>query len=263
MAIVIESGFAASGEADEFITSDIIATGNVTWVDSVSGDNSNPGTEGQPLATLAQAITNATASNGDIILIKSGHTETLSSSVSISKAGLKIFGIGEGSEAPRFTVAAAIDGLNITGNNVEVNNLYFPVGTTTANTSRINIDARGVRVKGCTFLCGQYDLSTITITANGIDADLQSNAMTVSADGPDHGVIIENASATGIRIEDCAFNGGTYNWDLGAIYSSVAHLNFVYDSTNLTNDAAIVHTNTGAKGVLSNTDSAEGSSVAV
>lgn len=261
MAIIIESGFATTG--DDFIQNDVIATGAVHWVDSVSGSNSNPGTESEPLATLAQAITNATASNGDIILIKSGHTETLSGSVSISKAGLKIFGIGSGSAAPNFGVSAAVDALNISANDVEINNLYFVAGTTTSNTARINVDARNAKIKNCTFLCGQYDQSTITLTANAIDCEIRNCTMTVSANGPDYGVIVESAGAHGLEITDCTFNGGSYNWDVGAIYSNVAHLNFRYDSITLTGDAPIQHSNTGAKGVISNVIAATGSSVGV
>ena len=261
MAIFLENGFATSSEGgDNFILEDILATGAVHWVDSVTGNNSYPGTEAQPLATLTQAITNATANNGDIIIIKSGHTETLTSAVTISKAGLKIFGIGSGSAAPRFTVNAAIDGITVTANNVELNNLYFPVSTLTGVTARVNVDAANVRIKGCTFLCGQYDLSSVTITANGLYAKIESCTFTVSADGPDYGVIVESASAVGLYIRDCAFNGGSYNWDLAGIYSAFAHLNYHYQTITLTGDAGITHT-AAAKGWMSELIASDGSQV--
>lgn len=263
MAIVIESGFAETGEADSFVTNDVIATGAVHWVYSVSGNNANPGNEALPLATLAQAITNATASNGDIIIIKAGHTETISSSVTISKAGLKIFGIGEGSDAPNFGVSAAIDAINVTANDVELNNLYFIQGTTISNTSRVNVDARNVVLKNCTFLSGQYDQNTVTLTANAIDCKIDSCTFTVSNDGPDYGVIVESASAVGLNITNTTFNGGTYNWDIAAVYSNVAHLNYRYEQITLTGDAPIQHANSGAKGVMSQIIAAEGSSVTV
>lgn len=262
MAVIIENGLAATSEgADVFITTDIIATGAVIWVDSVNGSDANSGLEGSPLATLAAAITAATANNGDIIVIKSGHTETLTSAITVNKAGVKIYGIGNGSSAPKFTVnASSIDGISITANNVEINNLYFPVGTTASNSSRVNVDAANVRIKGCTFLCGQYDLSSITLTANALYASIESCTFTVSADGPDHGIIVESASAVGLYVYNCTFNGGTYNWDIAAIYSASAHLNFVYDTVTLTGDAAITHT-AAAKGWLSNIIAGDGSQV--
>lgn len=264
MAIFVENGLASSTSgADSFLTNDIISTGTVIWVDSVNGSDAYAGTEAKPLATLGQAITNATASNGDIIVLKSGHTQTLSSSITISKAGLRIFGIGTGSAAPSFTVAANIDGINVTANDVVINNLYFPVGTTANNTSRINIDARNVRVKGCTFYCSTYDIDTITLTANAIDAKLESLAMTISGSLPQRGVSVESASAAGLYMYSCSFNGGTYNWTLGAVYSTVAHLNYFYDTITLTNDAQIVHTSTSSKGVMSNIIAGTGSAVSV
>lgn len=263
MAIFIESGLAAEDSgADEFITSDLIATGAVHWVDSVNGNDSNSGSESEPLATLQQAITNATANNGDIIILKSGHTQTVSSTITINKAGLKIFGIGESSLAPVFTLAAATDAISVTANNVEINNLYFAASTTATNTARINVDAANCKIKGCTFVCGQYDAASVTLTANALYTEIISCAFTISANGPDYGIIVESASVVGLRIESCSFSGGSYNWDLGAIYSAYAHLNYVYDSNTFTGDAQIAHT-AAAKGYLSNTIAAEGSVVSV
>jgi hypothetical protein len=261
MALIIENGLADAAEgADNFICEDMITTGVVIWVDSVNGNNSNSGTENSPLATLAQAITNSTANNGDIIVVKSGHAETLTSAITINKAGVKIFGIGDGSDAPKFTCNAAIDCITVSAPNVEINNFYFPAGTTATNTARIDINAAHVRVKGCTFLCGLYDQHTITLTSSALYAEIDSCTFTVSADGPDDAIIVESASASALEISNCAFNGATYNWDDAALYSTVAHTNFIYDSNTLTGDAVIKHT-AAAKGILSNTIAAEGSTV--
>lgn len=265
MAILAENGFVASTSgADSFIYNDMIITGGVIWVDSVNGSDSNSGSEVAPLATIAQAVTNATANTGDIIIVKSGHTETLTTAITMSKAGLKIFGVGSGSSAPNITVGAAIDGFDITADDCEINNIYFPIGTTATNTSRINIGADRARIKGCTFLCGQYDLESITITSAGTNATIDSCTFTVSADGPDAAIEIESASATGLRIYSCSFDGGsgTNNFDNSAINSAVAHLNFVYDTVTLTNGAKIVHS-AGAKGWISNPIAGDGSTVTV
>lgn len=262
--IFAENGFALTTEgADTFITEDVIASGSLIWVDSVNGSDSNTGTEGSPLATLQQAISNATANNGDIILLKSGHTQTVSSTITINKAGLKIFGIGNGSSAPRFTCTAATDCISVTANNVELNNLYFPVGTTATNTARINIDAANVRVKGCTFLCGQYDQDTLTLTANALYAEINSCSFSISASGPRYGISIESASAVGLTILSCSFNGGSYNWSAAAIHSAVAHLNYYYQTITLTNDASILHSSASSKGYISAVSADDGSGVQV
>lgn len=255
----LENGLASTG--DTVLDGEIITTGATLWVDSVNGNDSNAGTKESPLATLAAAITAATASNGDIIVIKSGHTETLTSAITVSKAGLKIYGLGSGSSAPNFVCNAAIDCFDVTGAAVELNNLYFPVGTTAGNNSRINIGATGVRIKGCTFACGQYDQNTITIPAAGTYARIESCAFSVSADGPDAAILVESASAVGLYVASCTFDGSTYNWDNGAIYSAAAHLNFYYLNNTLSNNALIVHTSSTAKGILYGTVTDEASEV--
>ena len=263
MALVACNGFADSDSgADEFIQNHVVATGAVHWVDSVTGSDANPGSEGQPLATLAQAITNATANNGDIVIIKSGHTQSLSSAVTVNKAGVRIFGIGNGTDAPTFTVTAAIDGINITADDVEVNNLYFPAGTSATNTARINVDADRARIKNCRFNCGAQDSNTITITSNGTNCEIDSVTMSVTADGPDGGIVVESA-VTGLHIFNSSFDGGDYNWDNAALYSTAALLNYRLESITLTDEASIAFTNASNKGVLGNIEAGDGSQVQV
>lgn len=241
----------------------LYVSGSIHWVDSQTGDNGNSGSEAEPLATLAQAITNATANNGDIILIKSGHTETLTSAITISKAGLRVFGIGEGSAAPKFTVNAAVDGITVTADDVTLTNLYFPVGTTATNTARINVAADRVRIKSCTFLCGAYDSNSITIAAAGTNCHIDSCSFTVSADGPDTALVIEGTS-TGLHVEDCSFDGGSAanNFDSAAIYSTQAHLNYILEDCTFTNSAGVTFSG-NAKGVIINPIEGDGSQVSV
>lgn len=262
MAVVATNGFASSTSgADNFIQDHVVATGNVIWVDSQTGNDANTGSEGQPLATLGQAITNASASNGDIVIIKSGHTETLSSQLTINKAGVKIFGIGNGTSAPAFTVSAAIVGIDVTGAYVELNNLYFPEGITLDNTCRVKLDAAGIRVKNCRFKCGVHDVDSMLLTANAVHADIDSVAMTITADGPNSGIVVQSASTVGLKVTDCSFDGGAFNWDNAAIYSTVDHLNYRYETITLTNEASIKHSGTGNKGVIGNLTAGDGSQV--
>ncbi len=261
MAIVACNGFASSTSgADDFIQDHVVSTGAVHWVDSVTGNDSNSGSEGQPLATIAQAITNATANNGDIILVKSGHVQSLSSAITVNKAGIRIFGIGNGTSAPAITVVAAIDGINITADDVEINNIYFPAGTTATNTARINVDADRVRIKNCRFNCGAFDSNTITLTSNASNCEIDSVSMSITADGPDGGIVIEGA-VTGLHVFNSSFDGGDFNWDNAAIYSAAAHLNYRYETITLTNEAGISHTNSSSKGVIGDLIEGDGSQV--
>lgn len=89
---------------------DVIA-GKVFWVDSGSGGAGNPGTFLRPVATLDQGYNLCTASRGDRIYLKPGHTEALASAGTIAAdvIGVTVEGLGQGDDQAqlRWTDAAA------------------------------------------------------------------------------------------------------------------------------------------------------------
>lgn len=111
--------------------------GNVFWVsnysvlanrDVVGGADGGDGSFRRPFATLQRAI-NACASNtGDVIVVKPGHAETISSAaiVVLNKAGIAVIGMGSGSNRPSFTyTTAATANIPVTAANVTLVNLLF------------------------------------------------------------------------------------------------------------------------------------------
>lgn len=114
--------------------------GQVFWVDGssitpprgvVGGNDGNPGTFTKPFATLDYAIGKCTASRGDIIMIKPGHTESISSAGAIAcdVAGVAIIGCGSGSLKPTFTWdTAATATMTVSADNVTFHNLRFESG---------------------------------------------------------------------------------------------------------------------------------------
>lgn len=110
--------------------------GKVFWVSNattlsdrqISGSDANQGTYDAPFSTIAGAITKATASRGDIIMVKPGHAETVSAAAGIvlSKAGVAIIGLGQGSLRPTITLdTATTASITVTANNVTVHNILF------------------------------------------------------------------------------------------------------------------------------------------
>jgi len=100
--------------------------GNVFWVDSGGGSNGNKGTFDRPFATIDYAIGRCTASNGDIILVKPGHAETITGAAGIAcdVAGVAIIGLGRGTLRPTITFStAATATLTITAAAVTLHNL--------------------------------------------------------------------------------------------------------------------------------------------
>lgn len=254
-----ENGITPTGNS--IITSDIFITGRTHWVDSQTGDNGNAGTEEAPLATLAQAITNATASNGSVIIVKAGHTETLTSSLSFSKAGLLFFGLGSGTSKPTFTVNGNVDMFSLAAAYNRIYNFRFAAGTA-AHTSRIDVAASRCSIIDCDFVCGANDLESITLTASANSTLISGCTFTVTADGPDAAIEIEATGAAGVEINNCTFDGGSYGFDAGAINSTVAHTSYRYINCTLTNYADITHT-AAAKGIVSGVVAGDGCNVEV
>jgi len=110
--------------------------GRVIWVSNattlqtgdIGGSDGNKGTFSQPYGTLNYAISQCVANRGDIIFIKPGHVETVSSATALNFniAGVAIVGLGMGANRPKFTLD-------------------------TANTATIPVSAANMSVQNCQF----------------------------------------------------------------------------------------------------------------
>lgn len=127
--------------------------GKVFWVDNsttglmpgqIGGSNGNDGTFNAPFATLDYAIGQCRANKGDIIFLKPGHVETLtSSSVAVDVAGIAIVGLGQGSNRPTFNATATTSVFPISAANVLVHNVLF-TGGVDAVVSMVTVSAADV-----------------------------------------------------------------------------------------------------------------------
>lgn len=110
--------------------------GKVFWVgnslvipeNSIGGSDGNDGTFNRPFATLQKGMDSATASRGDIIFIRPGHAETVSTATALlfNKAGIAIIGLGIGSLRPTFTLNTAPTAtIPVSAANISVQNVMF------------------------------------------------------------------------------------------------------------------------------------------
>ena len=105
-----------------------VYNGTALDVGQRAGSDGNRGTFDAPFATLDYAIGQCTANRGDIIFVKPGHAETLSSAGAITAdvAGVAIVGLGSGTLRPTFTLdTAATTTISVTAANVSFKNLRF------------------------------------------------------------------------------------------------------------------------------------------
>jgi len=111
-------------------------TGNVWYVGSTvstASDSALPfgTTPENPLATLDYAIGQCTANQGDIIYVMPGHTETLTAAAQLvfDVAGVKVIGLGVGTNRPTFTLSTATTAdVDIDATNVWIDNIRFVSG---------------------------------------------------------------------------------------------------------------------------------------
>lgn len=106
--------------------------GNVFWVDSGSGATAK-GTFERPFASIEAAFNSGqlTASNGDILMVKPGHAETISAAAGIDMdvAGVFVCGLGWGTTRPTITFDTAITAdLDIDAANITIANMRFVNG---------------------------------------------------------------------------------------------------------------------------------------
>jgi hypothetical protein len=113
--------------------------GKVFWVSNSSallpnqkaGSDGNDGSFNAPYSTISKAISQCTASRGDVIFVKPGHAESITAAAGLilSKAGIAIVGLGIGGTRPTITFTTADTAtITVTASNVSVQNILFVGG---------------------------------------------------------------------------------------------------------------------------------------
>ncbi len=188
-------------------------TGNVIWVDSGAGSDSNDDASfDKPLATLDHAIGHCTANNGDTIYIKEGHAETYSAKASLvcDVAGVTIIGLGVGDDRPTFTLgtAVAVD-IDITAASVEMYNLHFKTALDNL-TAPIHVTGANFTIGWCEFEDPDDYEANIWILTEATADDIQilncfHNGYTA---GNQTESLIRLVGANNALIKGCTFKGG-------------------------------------------------------
>lgn len=138
--------------------------GHVFWVHSGTGSNGSKGTFDRPFASIDYAVGRCAANRGDIIMVKAGHTETVSAAagLALDVAGIAIVGMGTGSMRPtvNFTTAVGAD-MNVDAANITICNILFtggidaltgPIDINAADCTLINIETRDVTGQATDFI---------------------------------------------------------------------------------------------------------------
>ena len=201
--------------------------GNIFWVDSGSGSNTNDGTHVRPYATLDYAVGKCTANNGDLILVKAGHTETVTAAggLDLDVAGITIIGLGNGSDRPtvNFTTAVGAD-MDVDADNITISNFLF-TGGIDALTGPIDINAADFTMLDC---------ETKDVTGQATDfivADANANRLMI--DGWTHRGAAAAGGASALQL--VGGDGSTVrNFFIDGNFDTAAIENVTTAATNLT-----------------------------
>jgi hypothetical protein len=183
--------------------------GNVYWVDSGAGADTGKGTENSPFATIDYAIGRCTANNGDIIMVKAGHAETITAGIAFDVAGVTVVGLGNGDGRPAITVNGAVNGLTITADDISIHNIRLLTGSSvTAATRFIRIAASDIVLTGLKTEM-TYDMYHNVVIVSGDDIKIANseffNTVTTAASVHPQKCIL-NIGGTNVIVSNCRFN---------------------------------------------------------
>jgi hypothetical protein len=223
----------------------IAQSGNTWYVDSVSGsDAASPRgrDRARPLATLAQALTNASAN--DSIVFFSGHTQTLTAITTLSLAGLKLFGEGSGSTRPQFIRNMNDELFDITAAGVRLENLYFPGSTTTSALSKVRTAGANTKIINCYLEADDNDTGAqIELVTGGDSCEIRdttiiSTATAVSAQ-PASAILVTNA-VSDLTLDTVVLNGGSTSWSNPFAFVGTGAVTRLYaENLDLLNDSDV------------------------
>lgn len=192
-------------------------SGNVWYVNSATGtDAVSPAGKNRekPLATLAQAVTNA--ADNDIICMMDGHTETITSSITLSK---RLCVIGSGSSAgvptvvltPNLGANARMFIISIGG--VELRGFKIAQSSQANTGARVDISQFNVRLIDMYIECGANDTGPAVKLNSGGDSCFLKNTTIISmatsrASQPESAVKI-GAAVSDLYLEGLVLSAGS------------------------------------------------------
>ncbi len=197
-----------------------ITTGNIFYVDSVTGSNDYTGlSPDRAVSTIDKAVTLCTSGLCDTIFVMPNHSESIGSSTGcrITKSGATIIGLGRGENRPTLTFDTAITAdISISAHSVWIENLLLKSGID-ALTHIICVDASQASLVNLEYKqIGAYEAAKVidlTSSAKGSLVDGLIIREDVDADGTQMDAAIWMTDGQGIEIKNCflmiASSGGT------------------------------------------------------
>jgi hypothetical protein len=228
--------------------------GQVFWVHSgTGGDGNSKGTFDRPFGTIDYAIGRCTASRGDIIMVKAGHTETISAAagIALDVAGVAIIGTGTGALRPTINFTATASTLTISAASCSIYNVLLtggidavvsPVVISAADVSLINVEYRDVTGQCTDGIVTTAGANRLLIDGFRYDGDTAAGTNAAIAIVGGDGIQIKNA-----RIDGNFAVGGI---DVRTTATTDLEVRDVMFRTRNSADIFLVDTITGSTGMI-------------
>lgn len=234
---------------------------------NVGGSDGNTGTYQRPFATLEYAFSKCAANVGDVIFIKPGHAESITSATALNfdTAGVAVIGLGQGSNRPTFTFTTANTAtIPVTANNMAVSNVRF-VGNFLSIASAFTVAAAAdFTIENCYFgdtsaILGFLTAVTTTVTVNADNLYYARNrrvSLATTTPGPD---VVIAGTMTGLRVLDNQSFHTTISNNVAAL---VEHGALVMTAAEIRgNKVYSVNTDTATGALLVKTSATTGSGI--
>lgn len=225
MSIIYPNG-AGDTLGDQLVTcKPLYSTGSIWYVNSSGGvDAASPAGKNReaPLATLAQAITNA--ADNDIVELMSGHTESPAAPWVVNK---KLIIVGGGSSGGKPTVklgstSAGGNRFTVTATNVELRNIWFTQCTGVAALGVV-VSAALFRMKNCYYELGSKDSDGIELFTGADSARIVNTTFisvaTSAAALPGDAIRLTGAAVSDLELDGVTFSAGLFGFSNPAAFS--------------------------------------------
>ena len=204
------------------INSEFKTATNTWWVDS-NGSSSGSGSFDYPDKTLDKAINRCSA--GDIIILKEGHAETISSSTALNAdiAGVKIVGAGSGTRRAKITFdTATTTTIPVSANDITFENVIFSANFADIVACFTLTTAKNFKLISCEIVATAVDMNFTRVfdtntTNNAADGLSFINSKWVDVDLSTETLVDIDADLDGLTIIDSYINLGVNTSDLPSL----------------------------------------------
>lgn len=219
------NGFGGTAGATLATLSPVLTSGVVWYVHSGTGTDavSPRGKERlRPLATIGQAHTNA--SNNDVIVFLSGHSETITGTQTLSKTGISYLGEGTGTSRPTFVRNVDANGFVFSGAGCLIENLLFDNDGAAAATTgdRVVVSGASCSVVNCYFRVSSTALVTSgALVVSGNNCTISGGTQFINAGSTNTIGALSVGNVSDLTLDDVTFDGGTSGWGSGVVAATL------------------------------------------